>query len=239
MRWERTVLWVGIACASCAGAAFAGCSSTSASGLPVDTTDASDATADDSAAEASLPDDSSSPVVDAGPDASDAATDAEPDTGPEAGADASDGAAAADGGSDGAAACIPIDAGVPDDAAVADGLMVTTTFTPTCASCHGSDLSGGVAVGGATSKNLTPDPATGLGCWTDDQIVTAILYGTTPDGTTLCVMPKWINKGMTPEQAEDVVQYLRTLPPVSKVVPASACEIPPDAGTSDAGDAGP
>jgi mono/diheme cytochrome c family protein len=216
---------------------FAGCSGSSSTPPP----GPADATAQDGSSlddAASMEDAPSEPVeasVDAG-----ATPDAGVDAALDAAADASDGSArdgSSDGGAEAAAACIPIDAGTPDAAAIAAGQALTTSFTPNCNACHGTDFSGGMQITGATSKNLTPDP-TGLGCWTDSQIVTAILNGTTPDGTTLCVMPKWSTKGMTPDQAEEIVHYLRSLPAVSKVVPASGCEIPADAGGGDAGDAG-
>src|SRR5688572_21961956 len=49
-----------------------------------------------------------------------------------------------------------------------------------CAACHGKDLAGGLEVrgeGGAgvwRAPNITPEPATGIGEWTDDQIRGAI-----------------------------------------------------------------
>jgi hypothetical protein len=237
VKLERNALWLGVAGASYAVLALTSCSSSSSNGMP----EPMDATAQ----EASPSEDAPSEVV----------VDAHVDTGTtsEAGAgageggldggtaDASDGSildGSGDAAAEAAATCAPIDAGTPDDAAVAAGLAVTTSFMPKCTACHGNDFSGGTAIGGAISRNLTPDPATGLGCWTDAQIVTAILDGTTPDGTTLCVMPKWSTKGMTQDQAEEVVQYLRTLPAVSNNVSPSACETKADGGvTGDAGDA--
>jgi mono/diheme cytochrome c family protein len=236
MKRARWGLWLGVAGAPCVALAFSACSSSSSKTTP----ESMDATAQ----EASPPEDAPSEpveeasvriVVDAGT-TSDAGADA-------ATVDASDGAVL-DGSADAsveaaAASCVPVDAGAPDDAAVAAGLAVITSFAPHCFICHGDDFSGGQLVSMAYAKNLTPDPATGLGCWTDEQIVTAMLYGKTPDGTTLCVMPQWSTKGMTPDQAEDVVHYLRALPPVSNEVPASFCEIKADAGASvDGGDAG-
>jgi hypothetical protein len=50
-------------------------------------------------------------------------------------------------------------------------------------------------------------------------------------------MPKWASKGMTTDQAEQIVEFLRSLPPVSNAVAPSACEIHPDAG-ADASDGG-
>jgi mono/diheme cytochrome c family protein len=215
---------------------FAGCSGSSATPVagPADATAQDGSSLDDASTE-----DAPTEPVEASTDAGDA-SDAGVDAALDAAADASDGSArdgSSDGGAEAAAACIPIDAGTPDDAAIAAGQALTTSFTPNCTACHSTDFSGGMQITGATSKNLTPDP-TGLGCWTDSQIVTAILNGTTPDGTTLCVMPKWSTKGMTPDQAEAIVHYLRSLPAVSRVVPASACEIPPDAGGGDGGDGG-
>jgi mono/diheme cytochrome c family protein len=241
MTWERSILWAWFASTSFAGAAFAGCSS-STSGGPVDV---SDATAQDgSVMEASGMEEASSPVPDASLDAASdgEATEASTDAGADAGA--SDGAV--DAAVEAGASCVPADAGALDDASVGEGFALVNSVNPNCSSCHGNDYSGGVAVNGAVSKNLTPDPGTGLGCWTDGEIATAILYGTTRDGTSLCpAMPRWSTKpvpdaaaGMTPDQAAEIVQYLRSLAPVVKAVPASPCEIPPDAGTDGGRDGG-
>jgi mono/diheme cytochrome c family protein len=235
MRWERSVLWLGVACASFAGAAFAGCSSNSNS---PPSSDMMDATADDGSTEAATMEASTTP--EAGPDADGESMEAATEAGPDAGGDASDGAveAAVEAGP----TCVVVDPSTLDAGLVEAGSSVANNVNPTCGTCHGPDYSGGMAVGGALSKNLTPDPVTGLGCWTDDQIVTAILYGTTPDGTTLCAaMPRWSTRGVTNDQAHEIVQFLRSLPAVVNNVAPSACEIPPDAGTdsgTDGGDAG-
>src|SRR5262245_9163698 len=64
-----------------------------------------------------------------------------------------------------------------------------------CANCHtprdgalaGAELAGGRKFGGdqydAYSRNLTPDPETGLGKWTDEQVIAALREGRRPDGT--------------------------------------------------------
>ena len=231
MKLGRLSVWLSVAAASCPALAFPACSSSS-NGTP----GAMDATAQESSVEDASSETGVEPGVDTG-----APSEAGGEGGPDGSTDASDGAAldgSADAGAEAAATCTPVDAGAPDDAAVAAGLAVTMSFTPHCTTCHGDDFSGGSPISGAIPKNLTPDPATGLGCWTDEQIVTAMLYGTTPDGTTLCVMPRWSTKGMTPDQAEDVVHYLRTLPAISNVVPPSGCEVKADAGVADAGDGG-
>jgi mono/diheme cytochrome c family protein len=45
-------------------------------------------------------------------------------------------------------------------------------------------------VGAFVGRNLTPDKETGLGDWTDDQIIAAITAGVRPDGRRLApIMP--------------------------------------------------
>lgn len=74
----------------------------------------------------------------------------------------------------------------------------------------------GVFVG----QNLTPDKDTGLGGWTNEQIVTAIRKGKLPDGGQLSgVMPYPALSHLTDEDVSAVVAFLRSLPPVhNKVV---------------------
>lgn len=69
------------------------------------------------------------------------------------------------------------------------------------------------------SPNITPDKATGIGNWTDDQIARAIREGTRPDGTQLyAIMPYALYNRMTDRDLAAVVAYLRSLKPVSRVV---------------------
>ncbi len=69
------------------------------------------------------------------------------------------------------------------------------------------------------SRNLTPDSATGLGSWTDGEIVQAIREGIRKDRHALFpLMPiDWL-KGISDQDVLAVVAYLRTLPPVSNRV---------------------
>src|SRR5262245_62203591 len=68
--------------------------------------------------------------------------------------------------------------------------------------------------------NLTPDNGTGLGSWTFDEIVTAIQTGVRPDGRILApVMPWRAYAGLTKSDAVAIVEYLRSLPPVTNKVP--------------------
>jgi mono/diheme cytochrome c family protein len=74
----------------------------------------------------------------------------------------------------------------------------------------------GVFVG----PNLTPDKETGLGNWTDEQIVAALKTGHRPDGRMLApIMPWKALASLTQEDALAIVAYLRSLPPVKNKVP--------------------
>jgi mono/diheme cytochrome c family protein len=68
--------------------------------------------------------------------------------------------------------------------------------------------------------NLTPDKETGLGNWTDQQIITAIQTGVRPDGRVLApIMPWRALANLTKEDASAIVAYLRSVPPVKNKVP--------------------
>lgn len=69
------------------------------------------------------------------------------------------------------------------------------------------------------TANITPDPETGIGKWTDEQIKTALTEGLTPTGGHISPpMPFPWFKNMTPEDLDAVVAYLRTIPPVNNKV---------------------
>lgn len=76
----------------------------------------------------------------------------------------------------------------------------------------------------AYPQNLTPDEATGIGSWTQAQIISAILSGVDDEGRMLCaVMPRFAALGMKQAEAEDVAAYLKSLPPVVHEIPESSC----------------
>lgn len=88
----------------------------------------------------------------------------------------------------------------------------------TCTGCHGAGLSGGPIPGDPSGEpfptNLTPNPDTGLGNWTEEDFFTAIRLGTRPDGTTLSEKMPW--KGfslMTDEELQALWAYLQTVSP--------------------------
>ena len=71
------------------------------------------------------------------------------------------------------------------------------------------------------SRNLTPDEATGLGRWSEREIVTAITRGIGRDGRRLhpMAMPwPWFSR-LTGADAQAIASYLKSLPPVSNSIP--------------------
>jgi mono/diheme cytochrome c family protein len=65
------------------------------------------------------------------------------------------------------------------------------------------------------SRNITPDTETGIGSWTDGQLVRALREGLRPDGTLLFpVMPVEAMRGLSDQDALSIVAYLRSLKPV-------------------------
>ena len=68
--------------------------------------------------------------------------------------------------------------------------------------------------------NLTPDKQTGLGNWSPDEIVTAMQTGVRPDGRELApIMPWHAFAKLTPDDANAIVAFIRSLKPVSNQVP--------------------
>jgi hypothetical protein len=99
-----------------------------------------------------------------------------------------------------------------------------------CPRCHASGGPGGTLAGNdvavvgtqAYPANLTPDSATGLGGWADEQIIRAFRYGVDAHEDELCpTMPRFAAIGDV--EAEAIVAYLRSLPTVSRAIPASMC----------------
>jgi hypothetical protein len=143
-----------------------------------------------------------------------------------------------DGGVDGGA-CVPYDAGGLSDAQVQLGRSLVTQKK--CQDCHGETLGGnrnGVPApggGSAYPPNLTSDPQTGLGCWSDSEIANAILNGVDDEGSPLCPpMPMFArDAGLDSVGAAAIVAYLRSLPVTVNQVQDTQCSAPVDAG--DAG----
>jgi mono/diheme cytochrome c family protein len=67
------------------------------------------------------------------------------------------------------------------------------------------------------STNITPDRQTGIGTWTDEQVVAAIRLGRRPNGERLLpVHPFPVFNGMAEEDLRAMVAFLRTTTPVSR-----------------------
>ena len=84
----------------------------------------------------------------------------------------------------------------------------------------GSELGWVGPWGTSYARNLTPDPETGLGKWSDDDIVKTIRTGQRADGTpVLPPMPWQMYSRLSDEDAYAIAAYLKSLPPVNHKVP--------------------
>ncbi|MBT3398891.1 MAG: cytochrome c [Rhodospirillaceae bacterium] len=110
-----------------------------------------------------------------------------------------------------------------------------------CGNCHtpqgpngpiaGKNLAGGLLFEEpgfvAVSSNITPDRETGIGSWSDAQIIASIREGKRPDGSTIGPpMPIGMYRGLSDWDAQAIVAYLRTVKPVRNVVAKSKYEFP-------------
>ena len=77
------------------------------------------------------------------------------------------------------------------------------------------------------ASNLTPDPDTGLGKWTDGEIIRAIREGVDREGKALFpIMPYGHLRNMSDEDAASVVVYLRSLKPIRYEKPKKSLQVP-------------
>jgi hypothetical protein len=80
------------------------------------------------------------------------------------------------------------------------------------------------------SANLTSDNATGLGTWTVADIVKVLKQGKDKEGTGICppmpVGPMGAFGGIHDDDATDIANYIKSLPPVVNDVP-DMCSFPP------------
>jgi hypothetical protein len=83
------------------------------------------------------------------------------------------------------------------------------------------------APGMICNPNITSDPETGLGAWTDGEILRALREGVDRDGNALFpMMPYEEYRKMSDEDARAVVAYLRTVPPVESAPPETQLDFP-------------
>ncbi len=111
-----------------------------------------------------------------------------------------------------------------------------------CGNCHtpkdaagnavpGMELGGGYAFeepfGRSVSQNITPDPETGIGKWTDAQLITALRDGKRPDNRTLGPpMPFFFYRGISDDDAAAIIAYIRSVKPIHNAVEKSQFKIP-------------
>jgi mono/diheme cytochrome c family protein len=110
-----------------------------------------------------------------------------------------------------------------------------------CGNCHtpkgpqgelpGMELAGGVTfqedVFTAVSPNITPDAETGIGKWTDAQIIAAIREGKRPDGTIIGPpMPIALYREMADDDVNAILAYMRSVKPVANKTAKSQYKIP-------------
>ncbi|MBI4509348.1 MAG: c-type cytochrome [Deltaproteobacteria bacterium] len=115
-----------------------------------------------------------------------------------------------------------------------------------CFGCHsardwtrfGGPLSGTKGAGGGCLEgygfpgrvcfpNITQDPVTGIGAWSDDEILRAIREGVDRSGRALFpMMPYQAYRDLSDDDAHAVVAYLRSLAPVENTVPKSSISFP-------------
>jgi len=117
---------------------------------------------------------------------------------------------------------------------VARGRYLTTIIG--CNDCHtpgyfygapdttrllsGSELGWKGPWGVSYPRNLTPEPQTGIGAWSESDIVTAIRTGKRPDGRILLPPMPWPDlAALSDDDAMAIAKYLKTLPPVPHKVP--------------------
>jgi len=84
-----------------------------------------------------------------------------------------------------------------------------------------------IPFGTVYSTNITQDKETGLGAWTDQQIIDAITKGVRRDGSRILpVMPYEKYSGMAQEDLKTLVAYLRTLTPFNNPTPELKTWVP-------------
>ena len=79
----------------------------------------------------------------------------------------------------------------------------------------------------AFSGNITPDPDTGIGRWTDAELGRAIREGVRPDGSMIGpAMPVYLLRTLGDDDLAAIIVYLRSQPPVNNPVAKSTYKSP-------------
>ena len=80
-------------------------------------------------------------------------------------------------------------------------------------------------LGAVYSRNLTPDPETGIGRYTDGQIARMMRFNVRPDGRA-SIAPMMPFHNMSDEDMLAIISFLRAQPPVRNQVPENEWTIP-------------
>ena len=81
--------------------------------------------------------------------------------------------------------------------------------------------------GVVAAQNITPDRETGIGAWSDGEILRAMREGVDRQGNALFpMMPYKHFRTMSDEDADSIVVYLRTLKPIRNKVPDKHIDFP-------------
>ncbi len=123
------------------------------------------------------------------------------------------------------------DSGAPtgkDQATLEQGKA--SVVSRSCTKCHGDNMAGATKPLAYPQDptvelyppNLTPDEATGVARWSDDQLALAIRTGVDQGGLELCPQMKHFST-MNDFETYSIIKYLRSLPPVPQRVLRSVC----------------
>jgi mono/diheme cytochrome c family protein len=84
------------------------------------------------------------------------------------------------------------------------------------------------------TANITPDPETGIGKWSEDEFVRLLRFGVRPDHSVI-VYPMVPFPELGDDEARAIFAYLRTVPPIKNAVPRTVVEAPAASAGADAG----
>src|SRR5262245_28299210 len=81
--------------------------------------------------------------------------------------------------------------------------------------------------GRVCTPNITPDPKTGIGAWTDGELMRAIREGVGRDGEAIFgLMPYPYYRFLSDEDTRAIVVYLRSLPPIEQARDRTRLDFP-------------
>ncbi|MCB0715357.1 MAG: cytochrome c [Chitinophagaceae bacterium] len=84
-----------------------------------------------------------------------------------------------------------------------------------------------VIPGSVYAKNITPDPETGIGTWTDDEILRAMTQGISKNGDTLFPLMPYISfNRMAKSDLLSIIAFIKTLKPIKNKVPDRKLMVP-------------